>query len=297
PIVSFISFFLCFYNIIPINRIEIKETPNIDNKKILNISAKFTEPFIHITGSNWTETNSTYDWCTGKGTYSEPYIIRDVVITGYVQSGGTDGACILIESSTIVYFQIINCTASTAPSGSYDNGGIHLAGVQKGTIYNNNFSGNAACGIVVKSCQNNTIIGNNVSNNDLDGIHMYNCVNNRIIGNKIIENVYDGITLDNDNDQNLISDNIINGTDVWNYRSGINLRDGNHYNKLIRNNISGYKDEGYGIKLEENNNHTIIENNTIINSYYGIRGIHAFSEGCYNTTILRNNIYGNSWYG
>ena len=35
--------------------------------------------FIHIDG-NWTETNSTYDWCSGSGTLKDPYTIKNTII-------------------------------------------------------------------------------------------------------------------------------------------------------------------------------------------------------------------------
>jgi hypothetical protein len=73
-----------------------------ENLKISKVSGK-----IHID-----DTNPTMNWsvakkdgiCTGNGTYSDPYVIEDLII-----NGGGSGDCILIENSN-VYFRIENCT-------------------------------------------------------------------------------------------------------------------------------------------------------------------------------------------
>ncbi|GAG76376.1 unnamed protein product, partial [marine sediment metagenome] len=54
---------------------------------------------IHI-DNNWTEAKAVYDWCTGSGLYTDPYVIKDLVING----AGLE-TCILIENSAF-YFRI-----------------------------------------------------------------------------------------------------------------------------------------------------------------------------------------------
>ncbi|MFX0049281.1 MAG: hypothetical protein ACFE8G_14150, partial [Candidatus Hermodarchaeota archaeon] len=73
--------------------------------KNLKISAVFGRIYIN-------DNNPSYNWsaakgagiCTGNGSYSNPYIIEDLVI-----DGGGSGSCILIENSD-VNFKIENCT-------------------------------------------------------------------------------------------------------------------------------------------------------------------------------------------
>ncbi|NHJ25786.1 MAG: hypothetical protein EAX89_14485, partial [Candidatus Lokiarchaeota archaeon] len=77
---------------------ENNDSSNLDNEdlKISAVSGR-----IHI-DNNWTYTAGNYTWCTGSGTYPDPYIIQDLVI-----DGGGSGSCIWIENST-VYFRIEN---------------------------------------------------------------------------------------------------------------------------------------------------------------------------------------------
>ncbi|MFX1558633.1 MAG: hypothetical protein ACFFC9_15380, partial [Promethearchaeota archaeon] len=120
---------------------------NINFKaRISEVNSEFSEEFdktdgllkisalnekIHI-NNNWSITESTYTWCTGSGTYSEPYIIKDLII-----DGGGSGHCILIENSN-VYFKIENCTTFNA--GDYH--GITLLNVNNSLLFKNNCSYN-----------------------------------------------------------------------------------------------------------------------------------------------------------
>ena len=83
---------------------------------------------------------STYNWsvakadgiCTGNGTYSEPYIIEDLVI-----DAGGSGSCISIENSD-VYFIIENCTL-------YNSGGYYTAGIKLSYVDNSQLINNTWC--------------------------------------------------------------------------------------------------------------------------------------------------------
>ena len=72
-----------------------KEDVNTDlyNLKQAGFWNNFT--FIHITGSNWTIAK-TKDWCSGTGTWSDPYLIEDMQINA---SNSPIGSGILIENS------------------------------------------------------------------------------------------------------------------------------------------------------------------------------------------------------
>ncbi|GAH45404.1 unnamed protein product, partial [marine sediment metagenome] len=90
---------------------DISDESNLDNKnpKISAVSRK-----IHI-DNNWSAAKAA-GICTGNGTYSEPYVIEDLVI-----DGGHSGSCILIENST-VFVKIENCTLVNSGSSSMDAG-------------------------------------------------------------------------------------------------------------------------------------------------------------------------------
>ena len=64
---------------------------------------------IHI-NNNWTETNSTFNWCNGKGTKEEPYILENITIN----QGNDIG--IIIENSR-EFFKIKNCSISNSNIG------------------------------------------------------------------------------------------------------------------------------------------------------------------------------------
>ncbi|HEC37011.1 hypothetical protein LCGC14_1428130 [marine sediment metagenome] len=118
-----------------------KDAINLDTKnlKISAVSGK-----IHIKSKSllddWTDAKNA-GIVTGNGTYSEPYIIEDLVI-----DAGGSGSGILIEFSFDVYFKIENCTVynskgiSEAPG--YLEAGINLFYVSNGSLINNNVSNN-----------------------------------------------------------------------------------------------------------------------------------------------------------
>ena len=54
--------------------------------------------------NNWTAVKDAYDWCTGEGTESEPYIIENATIDAQ-----ESGSCIEIQNSN-EYFIIQNCS-------------------------------------------------------------------------------------------------------------------------------------------------------------------------------------------
>ena len=81
---------------------------------------------------NWMTTAATYDWCSGSGTWNDPYIIENVVIDGQDSSN-----CLEIRDS-IPYFIIRNCTFYNA--GPLGKAGILLYNVKNGTLLNLNCS-------------------------------------------------------------------------------------------------------------------------------------------------------------
>ena len=57
---------------------------------------------------NWAITAATKDWCSGSGTWIDPYLIENVTINGQ-----NSGSCIFIRGSS-VFFVIKNCSLSNS---------------------------------------------------------------------------------------------------------------------------------------------------------------------------------------
>ena len=201
---------------------EYSDKINFDNQ---NLKFSIVSGKIHI-DNNWSAVEAA-GICTGNGTYSNPYVIEDLII-----DGGGSGSCILIENSD-VYFKIKNCTV-------YNSVGIKLYNVDNGQIINNNCT-RGYTGIYLEKSNNNTISGNTVSNhkkgifliyhcdsntisgnilnNHMEGIDLYwECCDNDILGN-IINDTYTGIVLQVNSDRNWVSGNtlIVYGDCITNY--------------------------------------------------------------------------------
>ncbi|MFX1447171.1 MAG: nitrous oxide reductase family maturation protein NosD [Promethearchaeota archaeon] len=250
----------------------LSQKPNDINPKQ---SASYFEKFICVDG-NWSATTS-YEWCYGDGSWSNPYIIENVSIDAL---NSLTGSGIYINNSKNDYFIIRNCKVYNAGSGAYD-GGIKLDNSNNGTLTKNNCSNNARDGLIlINTCENNTISENIVDNN-YTGIYLEDESNNNTIsGNTASDNV-GGITLDNSND------NTISGNAACNSSSnGIYL-----HNTCTNNTISGNtaNDNEIGMYIF-NCNYNIITGNTV-NNNVDLEGI--VLDGSDNNIISGNNIDGN----
>jgi len=208
-----------------------------ENLKISAVSAP-----IHID-----DLDPSYNWsvakamgiCTGNGTYSEPYIIEDLVIDGtYQDMWGTIivGFCIMIENSD-AHFIIENCTLFRGSIGiklSYVNNSqlinnscsSNVIGIELSYSNNNSVVENYACentvhtfeingpGISMSYCNNNTISKNQANNNEY-GIRLDHSDYNNISGNTANNNEYDGLYL------YMANNNTILGNLAENSRYGI----------------------------------------------------------------------------
>ncbi|MHA1320894.1 MAG: right-handed parallel beta-helix repeat-containing protein [Promethearchaeota archaeon] len=190
--------------------------------------------------NNWTAAKAAVI-CTGNGTYSEPYVIEDLVI-----DANNTGSGILIENSD-VYFKIENCTLLNS---GYSGSGILLSYVNNSQLINNNCSSDFV-GILLRYCNNNTISGNIARNNLWRGINLFDSNNNTISGNTANNNDRDGIYLSSGNN-NAISGNTAN----YNDDSGIYLSYSD--NNTISGNTANNND--YGILLSYSDNNTISGN-------------------------------------
>ena len=233
-----------------------------DSLKLAKISGK-----IHI-DNNWSAAEAA-EICTGNGTYSEPYVIEDLVI-----DGGGSGSCIEIENSD-VFFKIENCTVYNSGGNSSD-AGIRLSYVNNSQFNNNNcssnyngiclsdshynnISGNVAnnndYGIRLSSSNYNNISGNTVNNN-WNGIRIFNCLNNSISGNTLNSNDNSGILL------SISHYNTVSGNNA-SYTSWVGINLWNSDNNTITGNTANYNE--IGINLWRSDNNTITGNTLLGN--------------------------------
>lgn len=122
--------------------IEIRDETNLKN---LKKSGSDSESFIHIDGSipdNWSDTATDYDWCSGDGSWGNPYVIENLIINA---SSSPTGSGIFINNSKNNYFIIKNCTVFDAGVGAED-AGIRLENTDNGTLIDNYYSNNGRKG-------------------------------------------------------------------------------------------------------------------------------------------------------
>ena len=173
---------------------------------------------------NWSYTASTYDWCSGSGTWNDPYQIENVTIDGQETV-----SCLTILHSKTAYFVIRNCTVYNSLDTS-GNGGIKLQNVNNGILINNTCTLNRAGIYLYSNSDNNTILQNELKDNNWGVYLSVGCGANRISNNTII-----------DNDQ-----------------YGIEIAFSSHGNNITNNIV---KDNGWGINLEANAGIMIQESN------------------------------------
>ena len=213
---------------------------------------------------NWSITASTEDWCSGSGTWNDPYLIENVTIDGQ----DADVNCIYITNSKSSYFVIRNCTLLNSGT-SGDPGGIKLEGVDNGILINN-------------TCMFNDV-----------GIYIYsNSDNNSILDNVVRDNVVFGISLVVGCESNEISNN----TMISNGQYGVDLNAGSNGNN-VTNNIIKYNGGGFndihnsGVMIQASNDN-IVSNNNITNNKHN--GVYIYAAWCYDNVIINNNISENN---
>jgi parallel beta-helix repeat protein len=245
------------------------------NKRDLNLKDAGTweiSPLIIGGNLGWEILASTYEWCSGNGSWQNPYRIENVTIKGQEPSD----YCLEIISST-VYFKVVNCKFYNS-SFTSTHGGIHFDNVENGFILNSNFSLNSRS-LHLENSNNNTFQGNNLEQNN--GFRLEYSENNTIIKN-VIKKMGSGIHTYRSHKNKIISNNISESHDsIWMHRSN-------------ENNITGNKLEynsGHGIELR-NSDFAFISYNIVENNDLGI----TLSE-CLNVSILRNNINNNLYSG
>jgi len=162
------------------------------------------------------------EWCSGSGTWNDPYIIEFLEIDGL-----NNGSNLIIRNSN-AYFIIRD-------SSFYNSGG-----------------GVTDAGLKLEHVSNATLINLDCSNNNGHGIYLYNCYNITILESNMNHNKLAGIFL---NASSYIF--ILNNTETISYNYwGIYLF--SSHNNTISGNFIGYNQ--VGLVLKQSNNNSIIEN-------------------------------------
>jgi len=229
---------------------------------------------------NWSYTASTYDWCSGSGTWGDPYVIENVYIDGQSDVPETPGKihsenCISIRNS-IKPFIIRNCTILRSGLEEYDSG-IYIRTVQNGIIYNNtiNYCGE---GVYVDWYSRNITISENIFISDnvtapAKAIQVaYLSHNITICGNYFFD-YYESVSVGG-SDNCTVENNLIENTYM---KAGVYFGYSD-YGKILNNTLKFILvSSGSGHEVSDN----IVEN--CANS--GIR-----ISACPNTTITGNKI-------
>ena len=230
-------------------------TSSINPKSSGDCSGSTLQAPIYIDGfatgmgaHNWTWAESQ-SWCSGAGTWSNPYILESFTIDGLGLTVGIEirnsNAFFIIQGCTILNFYI----------------GIYLNNVNNSRLIENNCSLNEEAVFLFGNSNNNTISGNTVNGGNSPmggGINLHtNCRYNTITGNTV--------------------NNHVNSY-------GIQLFDRCNFNKILGNSI---KNNNYGIIIStymESLDHNDFTENIIYHNSIGI----DLNSGCINNSFYKN---------
>ncbi|MHA1375597.1 MAG: Loki-CTERM sorting domain-containing protein [Promethearchaeota archaeon] len=275
---------------------------------------------------NWSYTASNYDWCSGSGTWTNPYVIENVTINGQ-----NVGSCIEIRNSN-AYFVVNNCTLYSSGTTNY---GIYLNYTNNGKIINNNCSV-YYFGMFLDRSNNITVLGNDISNNQYgiavsfsnNTIISENSVNNNLIADiafqwsrnaTLTKNIltsegkelnFGGVFLSYSSSQEELASytidttNLINGKPIYYYTNENRLQPNDFLNAgqiiLVNCNDSlisnvNITDVYQGITIMYGNNNTIT-NSSLDNAYHGILVINISFNNVISGNIMKNCYYGITLY-
>lgn len=156
---------------------------------------------------DWAYIASQYDWCTGKGTPNDPYVIEGISI-----DAGYQGGCLTIRNSE-KYF-IIN--GSAIKRGAHNYYGICLVSSKNGIVLGNTFYDNYK-GILIADCYDMTVLGNTFDKDDF-GILVNYGYRITIFNNIVKDSNYYGIYLAGGNNMELSENTLTNcGVNIWSF--------------------------------------------------------------------------------
>ena len=140
---------------------------------------------------NWTKTAAENDWCTGSGTWSDPYVIENL----YIKGNGTGGMIFVKYSSNA--FIIRNCWFEYSGPNEYD-AGVLLQSTTNGTIEKNIFTFTNT-GVKIEHLSTNNTVHDNIMVSDHTtagkgrGLDLSSTSNNNTISKNRILNYYEAI--------------------------------------------------------------------------------------------------------
>lgn len=275
--------FFAFCNTTPLQTGEL--TYNLKLNQPFSSSWSETTIYINEAGANdWASTAATYDWCSGSGTFADPYIIQNVSVYNPV------GYAIRIINSQGIYFKIQNCSAQELQNSAF-YAGITISDSNNGQIIGNNLSSNLGSGIYFDNCDNMTVSNNILNNNGFHGILLNglsaSCDYNTISGNSMVNNSILAIYLNFNNSNNLIVNNEING--AGEQLDGIALSNYGVNNTLLNNNFYDLLRIGINCGYQgssNSHNMTMIQGNTFVRCS---RGVYLETNG--NQNQIFENIF------
>ncbi len=183
------------------------------NPSKLGSSAPKTSGYYNLTGStividdadpnyNWGKTAAENPWCSGSGTFGDPYVIENIYINGDMNLTETPGKrqsanCLSIYRST-AYFIVRGCYFTKAGTDEF-NSGIYLEYVENGIIFNNTLTYHHQAVFVNYHSSNVTVLYNVIEHNqDLYGPNraiMLQFSDDCLVVKNLVVNCYVGIRL------------------------------------------------------------------------------------------------------
>jgi len=163
---------------------------------------------------------------------------------------------------------------------------INLRGTDTGKIYNCNFTNNNVGIRGVGNPSTLITIEDNIFNNSDTNIYAEYLNRSIIKKNKFESNTANGILFRISENVSVYNNDFFSSQNQTNngiYATGLSRGDFN----ISNNNVTGWD---YGIRIEENNSNTIVQNNIV--KGVGLWGISVKSE---KSVINNNNIYNTSW--
>ncbi len=248
---------------------------------------------------DWAYTNSTYDWCNGKGTWDDPYVIENVTIDmgGAIENGidiRNSSVPFIINNVTILDgskgIQLIytnNSKISNSIVSTQSFRGIYLYRSHNNTIENNYVEDTDEYGIRLHESNDNRVSHNTVTLNDKTGLSVRGGINNTFFTNVVNLAGWAGIYIYGE-DSEALDNKIINNTFSDDNEGGIWLWKANY--TIIRENTVNNNNLD-GIQVDRSSYIEIINNTFNLNGGYGIK-MNSYGYSHYNT-VMFNNFTGN----
>ncbi len=210
---------------------------------------------------NWSKTALDKAWCTGSGTYLDPYIIENL----YINPKGYGGMIFVKNSDN--YFIIRNNWFDFSGPGEFDDG-VLIQFTENGIVENNIFT-YTRMGVNIGLGSHNNTVDNNVMISDHTtaglgrGIQIGSLSNNNTITNNKIRNYYSGMGISSSNN-NLIEGNYLENT-IFGFDDHPILAFLINDTQIVRNVFAGAFASGTFEVMEiHGSSGNIIANNTVV---------------------------------